>query len=178
MELIETNLKGCFVIQPKTFSDSRGALTKVFHSPTFKELGLRVDFQEEYYSVSSKGVVRGLHFQVPPDDHVKCVSCLNGSIFDVVVDIRTSSPTFGQHYSTVLDHRNPTLLYIPPGMAHGFLSLEEGSIFLNRTTTVFSPSCDSGIRWDSCGIDWPEMEYIVSEKDQKMPALEDYNSPF
>ncbi|MEB2777653.1 dTDP-4-dehydrorhamnose 3,5-epimerase [Algoriphagus sp. D3-2-R+10] len=178
MEVFETNLKGCFVLKPKTFTDSRGALTKIFHKPTFEALGMPVNFPEEYYSVSSKGVVRGLHFQIPPDDHAKCVSCLYGSIFDVVVDIRKSSPTFGQYYSLVLDSRSPALLYIPSGMAHGFVALEESSIFLNRTTTVYSQECDSGIRWDSCGIDWPEMEYIVSDKDQKMPSLKDYDSPF
>ncbi len=178
MEVIETNLKGCFLIKPKTFSDSRGALTKIFHKPTFEALGLSGNFAEEYYSVSSKGVIRGLHFQIPPDDHIKCISCLKGSIFDVVVDIRESSPTYGHHYCLVIDSRNPTLLYIPSGMAHGFMALEDGSLFLNRSTTVFSPDCDRGIKWDSCGINWPELEYIVSEKDRQMPELINFNSPF
>ncbi len=178
MEIIETNLKGCFLIKPKTFSDARGSLTKIFHKPTFEDLGLSVNFDEEYYSVSSKGVVRGLHFQIPPDDHIKCVSCLHGSIFDVVVDIRKSSSTYGQHYSVIIDSRSPTLLYIPSGMAHGFIALADGSIFINRSTTAFNPSCDKGIKWDSCGIDWPEMEYIISEKDHSMPNLSEFASPF
>ncbi len=178
MEKIETNLEGCFIIKPKTFEDSRGALTKIFHKPTFEALGLSGDFSEEYYSVSSKGVVRGLHFQIPPDDHAKCVTCLVGSIFDVVVDIRKNSPTYGENFSFIIDSREPMLLYIPSGMAHGFLALEDGCLFLNRSTTVYSPEFDGGIKWDSCGINWPELKYIVSIKDQKMPELVNFNSPF
>lgn len=178
MERIETGLEGCFLIKPKTFTDSRGALTKIFHKPTFEELGLSGNFSEEYYSVSSKGVVRGLHFQIPPDDHVKCISCLNGSIFDVVVDLRKSSATFGKHFTVTLKAEEPMLLYIPAGFAHGFMALEDNSIFINKSTTIYSPSCDKGIKWDSCGIDWPDLTPIVSDKDQNMPALNDYNSPF
>ncbi|MGY6741091.1 MAG: dTDP-4-dehydrorhamnose 3,5-epimerase [Cecembia sp.] len=178
MELIGTSLDGCFEIKLRSFEDHRGSLTKVFHQPTFADLSLPSSFPEEYFSISHKGVVRGLHFQVPPSGHAKCVTCISGSIFDVAVDLRKNSLTFGKHYAAVIDSRQPKLLFIPEGFAHGFMALEDHTIFLNRSTSVYDPACDSGIKWDSCGILWPEIPPIVSEKDQNMPLLSMFNSPF
>ena len=141
-------------------------------------MGLRSDFKEEYYSTSSKGVIRGLHFQLPPEQHVKCISCLQGEIFDVVVDLRKDSPTFGKHFTIKLNSEDPTVLYIPEGMAHGFMSLTDNSIFLNKTTTGFNADCDTGIHWDSCGIQWPDIKPVLSEKDIEMQTFADFNSPF
>ncbi|PRY90875.1 dTDP-4-dehydrorhamnose 3,5-epimerase [Mongoliibacter ruber] len=178
MKIEETIIKGCYLITPRSFTDNRGSLTKIYHELMFQEMGLDVQFREEYFSVSSKGVLRGLHFQIPPMQHAKCVTCVSGKIFDVVVDLRKNSPTFGKHFCTELDGKTPSLLYVPEGLAHGFVSLEDDSIFLNRSTTVYSPECDRGIHWDSCGIVWPDLDLIISHKDQEMPDFENFNSPF
>lgn len=178
MELIKTTIEGCYELQPRVFKDDRGKLVKIFHQEMFDKLGLETDFKEEYYSVSKKGVLRGLHFQLPPHDHVKCVTCLSGKIFDVVVDLRKDSPSYKKYFSIVLDAEIGNMLYIPKGLAHGFYVLSENAIFLNRTTTVYEPSCDTGIKWDSCGILWPDMQPVLSEKDEQMHHLNDFNSPF
>ncbi len=177
-EKVETGIPGCYIIKPRIFSDERGTFIKVFHSELFEKLGLRSDFREEYYSVSSKGVIRGLHFQTPPSQHVKCISCLNGSIFDAIVDLRKNSPSFGRNFTIELKSSEPAILYIAEGIAHGFMALEDNTVFLNKTTTVFDPENDTGIHYNSCGIDWPGIPGIVSEKDQNMIPLNDYDSPF
>lgn len=177
-EKIETEIPGLFIIRPRIITDKRGKFIKLFHNEMFNDLGLQSDFREEYFSTSAKGVLRGLHFQTPPAQHVKCITCLRGEIFDAVVDLRKEAPTYGKYFSIVLKATEPTILYIPEGMAHGFMSLTESSVFLNKTTTVFDAECDSGIRWDSCGIIWPKISIILSEKDKKMPPFSEYNSPF
>jgi len=178
MEIIKTSIEGCFELQPRIFADDRGRLVKTFHQDIFESNGLKTDFKEEYYSVSKKHVLRGLHFQTPPYDHVKCVTCLSGKIFDVVVDLRKNSPTFKQYFSIELDAEKGNMLYIAKGMAHGFFVLSDSAIFLNRTTTVYAPNNDAGIRWDSCEIDWPSMQPILSEKDKEMICLTNFESPF
>jgi len=178
MKKIETAIAGCFELQPTVFKDERGRLVKTFHNEMFKISGLETDFKEEYYSISKKNVLRGLHFQLPPHDHVKCVTCISGKIFDVVVDLRKNSPTYKQYFSIELDADKGNMLYIPKGMAHGFYVISDNAIFLNRTTTVYEPSCDTGIKWDSCGIKWPNSKPILSEKDAQMIPLDDFESPF
>ena len=178
MKKIETTIKGCFELQPNIFKDDRGRLVKTFHKDSFLTLDLATDFTEEYYSISKKGVLRGLHFQVPPQDHIKCVTCLSGKIFDVVVDLRKESPSYKQYFSIELDAEKGNMLYIPKGLAHGFYVLSDDAIFLNRTTTVYDPSCDTGIKWDSCGIKWPVSNPILSEKDQQMTPFDKFKSPF
>ncbi len=178
MEKIETGIEGCFELRPRIFKDDRGGLVKTFHYDTFKSIGLETDFREEYYSYSKKGVLRGLHFQIPPDDHIKCVTCVSGKIFDVVVDLRKKSSTYKQHFSLELRSELGNMLYIPKGLAHGFYVLSEKAIFLNRTTTVYSPDRDAGIKWDSCDINWPNKEPILSKKDIEMTNLKDFKSPF
>jgi len=178
MEIIKTKIEGCFELKPKIFKDDRGRLVKTFHHDTFKESGLETDFKEEYYSVSKKGVLRGLHFQLPPHDHVKCITCLSGKIFDVVVDLRKNSATYKQFFSIELDSEKGNMLYIPAGLAHGFYTISEEAIFLNRTTTVYNPNSDTGIKWNSCGISWPNLNPILSEKDEQMMELDSFNSPF
>ena len=175
---VETDIQGCVLIKPRVFNDERGRLVKTFHADFFAELGLQTDFREEYYSVSKRGVLRGLHFQLPPHDHVKCVTCLQGSLFDVVVDLRRQSPTYRKHYTVHLDDVECAMLYIPPGLAHGFYTLSDSAIFLNRTTSVYNPGSDTGIRWDSCGIDWPDASPIISDKDREMTGLNEFQSPF
>jgi dTDP-4-dehydrorhamnose 3,5-epimerase len=178
MELKETGILGCYELFPRIFKDDRGKLIKTFHQDTFINLGLAVNFTEEYYSVSAKGVLRGLHFQTPPHEHIKCVTCLSGQLFDVVVDLRRNSPSYGEHFFTELSSEKGNMVYIPAGCAHGFYALTDQAIFLNKTTSVFSAESDAGIRWDSCGIPWPDKYPILSEKDCNMLAFQDFSSPF
>ncbi|MDJ0645034.1 MAG: dTDP-4-dehydrorhamnose 3,5-epimerase [Flavobacteriaceae bacterium] len=166
MKKIDTTIKGCYELQPRIFKDDRGCLVKTYHEDTFRELDLETDFTEEYYSVSKKNVLRGLHFQTPPHDHVKCVTCISGKIFDVVVDLRKSSPTFKNTFTIELDAEIGNMLYVPKGLAHGFLVLSDQAVFLNRTSVVYKPESDKGIHWNSCDVDWPVKTPIVSEKDE------------
>ena len=178
MEINKTSISGCFELQPKIIQDSRGKLVKIYHEEVFASYGLDTNFKEEYYSISNINILRGLHFQMPPHDHVKCVTCLFGKIFDVVVDLRTDSPTYKKYFSIELDAEKGNMLYIPKGFAHGFQVLSETAIFLNRTTTVYHPESESGIRWDTCGINWPNMDPLLSEKDKHLVSLNDFKSPF
>jgi len=178
MDKIETTISGCYELQPKIFKDDRGRLVKTFHEDSFFSLNLESKFSEEYYSVSKKNVLRGLHFQLPPHDHIKCVTCLSGKIFDVVVDLRKESLTYKQHFAIELDSEKGNMLYIPSGLAHGFYTLSKESIFLNRTTTIYNPQSDSGIRWNSCNVNWPNFNPILSDKDKQMIELNKFESPF
>lgn len=173
-----TGVPGCYKLFPSIFRDHRGCFVKTFHESAFIEAGLVGHFAEEYYSISRRGVLRGLHFQVPPDDHVKLVYCTAGSVLDVVVDLREGSPTFGQHRMFTLNARQRNLIYIPPGLAHGFYVLGANATLVYKTTTVHSPEHDSGVRWDSAGIDWPERMPIVSERDRTFPAMSEFRTPF
>lgn len=177
-EVIPTSIEGCFEIQPRVFQDNRGKFVKIFHSELYRELGLMSGFEEEYYSVSQKGVIRGLHFQKPPHAHIKLVTCIQGKILDVVVDIRQSSPTFKKVSSLELDFAKGNMLYVPEGFAHGFYVLSDSCIFLSMNSEKFSPECDAGIRWNSIDFEWPDKNPVVSEKDQNMPALNEYQTPF
>lgn len=177
-EKVETKIPGCYVIKLASFKDERGGLTKLFHNETFEKLGLASDFREEYYSSSKKGVLRGLHFQLPPHEHVKCIFCLKGAIVDVVVDLRKDSPTYQEHLIFELNEKDPLLIYIPSGLAHGFYATEDDSLFLNKTTTVYNGESDTGIKWDSCGIDWPDPNPILSDKDKNLITLQEFQSPF
>jgi dTDP-4-dehydrorhamnose 3,5-epimerase len=174
----KTIISGCYELEPSIFGDSRGKLVKTFHKDVFLSLGLETDFTEEYYSISPKNILRGLHFQLPPYDHVKCVTCLSGKIFDVVVDLRKKSKTYKQYFSIELDAEKGNMLYIPEGLAHGFNVLSDTAIFLNRTTTVYNADSEAGIKWDSCGIIWPNTNPILSDKDKNLITLDKFKSPF
>lgn len=178
MKKNKTIISGCYELEPSIFGDSRGKLVKTFHKDVFLSLGLETDFTEEYYSISPKNILRGLHFQLPPYDHVKCVTCLSGKIFDVVVDLRKKSKTYKQYFSIELDAEKGNMLYIPEGLAHGFNVLSDTAIFLNRTTTVYNADSEAGIKWDSCGIIWPNTNPILSDKDKNLITLDKFKSPF
>ncbi|PZX51290.1 dTDP-4-dehydrorhamnose 3,5-epimerase [Algoriphagus ratkowskyi] len=178
MKVKPTKIEGCFEIEIIIREDGRGRLVKNFHKTSFEKLGLMTDFPEHYYSVSKKNVLRGLHFQVPSQHHIKLVSCLEGRILDVVVDLRIGSPTYGDHLMIELNSEKANMLYVPEGCAHGFFTLSTKSIFLNRTSTMYSNSHDGGIHWDSCGIEWPTTNPIISKKDKYLPELENFDSPF
>ncbi len=174
----QNKLSGCFEIQPKASDDVRGRFVKVFHAPTFTALGLETDFVEEFYSVSHRNVIRGMHFQLPPVNHVKLVFCLKGNALDVVVDLRVGSPTYGQFELFELNSAKANGIYIPSGMAHGFCALSESTIMLYKVSTVYYPAHDTGVRWDSLGIPWPVTEAVLSERDQGFPRFCDFISPF
>jgi dTDP-4-dehydrorhamnose 3,5-epimerase len=156
----------------------RGRFVKIFHEPSYAALGLETNFAEEYYSVSHKNVIRGLHFQVPPMDHVKMVYCLEGHALDVVLDLRVGSPTYGQFEMFELNSINSSSIYIPKGMAHGFCALSENTIMVYKVSSVYSPEYDAGILWNSASIPWPNSGLIISDRDRGFPMLKDFNSPF
>lgn len=178
MEITETVLAGCYELKPIVRADIRGRFIKTFQIPIFHNMGLVTDFAEEYYSVSMRDVIRGMHFQVPPADGEKLVYCVEGKIFDVVLDLRSNSRTYGRYFSCFLDCEEGHMLYIPKGMAHGFCVLSKKAIMMYKAASLYSPVHDKGIRWDSVGIPWPVESPVLSERDKLFPALQDFVSPF
>lgn len=166
------------LIRPKVHLDHRGSFVKTWHPDLLAAHSVTMDFAEEFYSVSSRGVVRGMHFQSPPHAHDKLVYCVTGQILDVVLDLRKNLPTYGQSRSWELSEKNAHLLFIPAGFAHGFLALGERNAVVYKTSTVHCPDHDLGVRWDSFGFSWPESAPVISERDQGLPAFRDFSSPF
>ena len=177
-ELVWTGIEGCFEIKPRIFEDQRGRFVKLFHRDFFREHGLQTEYEEQYYSASPARVIRGLHFQVPPKAHVKLVSCLQGTILDVVVDLRSDSPSFGQVFSLELSALKGNMLYVPEGLAHGFYVMSDRATFISMNSKKFAADCDRGIRWDSIPFDWPDPDPVVSDKDRNMVSLEEFENPF
>lgn len=158
--------------------DKRGSFTKVYNRDVFQKNGLRTDFCEMYYSVSSKNVIRGMHFQVPPFEHAKLVHVVQGTIDDVVVDLRADSPWYQKALCLRMTAEQPSALYIPKGFAHGFLSREDQTIVTYFVTSGYDAACDQGILWDSIDYDWGIENPIVSERDQSFPMMSEYCTPF
>jgi len=178
MNIEPTDIPGCYLLQARVMHDTRGSFVKTFHTPRSEELGLRTDWREEYFSISAPGVIRGMHFQLPPADHAKMVFCLTGEVLDVVVDLRRGSPAFGKAQSFTLSAANGRGLYLPTGCAHGFLSVSGPSGMYYKVTSVHSPAHDAGIAWDSLGFDWPVDAPVLSDRDRQHPALVDFDTPF
>ena len=178
MNFIKTGISNTFIIEPAVFSDPRGLFIKNFNYDTFAAQGLEFDIKETYYSDSMKNVIRGMHFQVPPCDHDKLVYVTSGKITDVVLDIRTNSPTYGTYITAELSDSNNTCIFIGKGCAHGFVSLCDNTRVMYMQTSVYSPKHDAGIKWDSFGMDWPADSPILSDRDNSLPALRDFTSPF
>lgn len=175
-KLKETPLSGCFEIEPLRHHDDRGVFTKVFHADEFKKMGLQTEFKEQYFSSSKKGVLRGLHYQRPPMDHSKLVYCTEGCVFDVVVDLRKSEATFGKFFSLKLDASKANILFIPKGLAHGFMVESPSATLVYNVSRVYSPEHDSGILWSSLGISWPEKDPIISQRDRSFSPFSDFDS--
>ena len=175
---IPTPIHGCFELIPKIRKDSRGMFIKIFHAPDFKKLGLDSDFCEEYYSVSKKGVLRGLHFQDPPAALSKLVFCVEGDILDAVVDLRKRSKTYGKSFTINISTRKANMLYIPKGCAHGFYALSKKVVMLYKTSAVYSPEHDTGILWNSAGIKWPCKKPVISPRDAAFQSFKDLKTPF
>ena len=176
MTATETKLKGCFIIEPKVFKDSRGYFFESFNQNKFNTLiGQEINFVQDNESFSSKGVLRGLHFQTGDYAQAKLVRVLKGTVLDVVVDMRKESPTFSKHFSIELSEDNKTQLFVPRGFAHGFIVLSETAIFSYKCDNFYDKASEQGLRYDdpSLGIDWklPANEFIISEKDLVLPTL-------
>ena len=175
MNVTETSLPGVLLIEPKVFGDARGFFLESWNRQTFAGLGLNLDFVQDNHSRSAKGVLRGLHYQLN-EPQGKLVRVVSGAVFDVAVDVRKSSPHFGQWVGYELSADNHRMLWIPPGFAHGFLVLSEVADFLYKTTAYYAPQWDRGIRWDDpqIGVQWPlEGAPTLSAKDQDQPLLKD-----
>lgn len=176
MELIETTLPGVLIIEPRVFGDARGFFLESWNAEVFRAAGLDLRFVQDNHSRSARGVLRGLHYQ-QPEPQGKLVRVTAGRAFDVAVDIRRSSPTFGQWAGVELSAANKRMFWVPPGFAHGFLSLEDGTDFLYKCTAFYRPAYDHSIRWDdpAIGIDWPldGIEPQLSAKDLAAKSLAD-----
>jgi len=183
MEIIATPVEGTLIIEPKVFGDSRGYFFESFNAREFAEkTGLDITFVQDNESRSKYGVLRGLHFQLPPYTQCKLVRVVEGRVLDVAVDIRKGSPTYGQHVSCELTEDNHRQFFIPKGFAHGFCVLSEDAVFQYKCDKFYAPQADAGISIldTSLGIDWgiPMDQAILSEKDTKHPRLMDFDSPF
>lgn len=180
MKIIETAIAGALIIEPKVFGDPRGFFMETWNAATFAEAGLEMKFVQDNHSRSQRGVLRGLHFQ-NPSPQGKLVRVTRGAVFDVVVDIRKSSPTFGQWIGIELSDENQRMLWVPEGFAHGFLTLEDDTDFVYKCTTLFAPENEHIIAWDdpTIGVDWPldDITPLISEKDAAGMALADV-TPF
>jgi len=183
MEVFETSLEGVRVLQPARHFDERGFFSPVFSQETLVQFGIHQNWVQDNHSQSARaGVVRGLHFQKPPAAQAKLVRVIKGAIFDVAVDIRIGSPTFGQHVGMELSAENWKQLYIPEGLAHGFCTLEPDTEVLYKVSSRYEPNFEGGLRWDdsSLNIQWPvdRSSILVSKRDEVWPALEAFVSPF
>ena len=172
MKLIQTTLPGCVVIEPKVFGDERGYFYEGFNTARFAAVGLNLSFVQSNVSRSAHGVLLGLHYQWP-NPQGKYVSVLDGEVYDVAVDIRRGSPTFGEWTAAILSADNKRHFWIPPGFAHGFAVLSENATFCYQCTTAYDAAADAGIRWDdpAIGVDWPISEPSLSGKDAVAPLL-------
>jgi len=182
MEVIKTNIEGLIIIEPRVFKDTRGYFFESFSQREFEEKVRPINFVQDNESMSSYGVMRGLHFQRPPYTQSKLVRCVKGRVLDVAVDIRKGSPTYGQHVAVELSEDNHCQFFVPRGFAHGFAVLSETAVFQYKCDNFYAPEADGGIsiKDDSLGIDWqiPTENAILSEKDIKHVCLKDFDSPF
>ena len=177
MKVIDTAIPDVKVIEPDRFGDARGWFCETYNSERYKKAGITADFVQDNESFSSKGVVRGLHWQAAPYAQAKLVHVIHGAVWDVAVDIRKDSPTYGRHIAQVLSAENRLQLYIPRGFAHGFIVLEDNTLFSYKCDNLYNPQSERGMRFDdpALGIQWPDIgcEIILSEKDRKHPLFKD-----
>lgn len=181
MVRVSTKISGVMLITPRVFGDHRGFFCETYNRHLFAEQGVCVEFVQDNEAFSAQaGVLRGLHFQRPPMSQAKLVRVVRGAVFDVVVDLRRDSPTCGQWEGFNLSAENHAQLFIPKGMAHGYLTLESETLFLYKVDQFYSPEHDGGILWNDpdLGIVWPDLNPILSDKDLHLPRLREFNSPF
>ena len=178
MEKINCELPGCFEILTDMRIDARGGFVKTFNIEIYKSLNIQDVYKEEYYTISKKGVLRGMHFQVPPYQYSKIVYCVYGKIFDVLLDLRVGSPTYKEHKIITLDSDKGNMIYMPEGIAHGFYTLSKKAIVMYKVSKVYSVKHDDGVRWDTAGIQWPDKNPITSNRDTLFLGLDEFVSPF
>jgi dTDP-4-dehydrorhamnose 3,5-epimerase len=182
MKFVNTPIEGLVIIEPTVFEDDRGYFSESYNKKKFEKAIGEISFVQDNESKSSKGVLRGLHFQKPPYAQAKLVRCIEGKVLDVAVDIREGSETFGQHVTVELTGENKKQVFIPRGFAHGFLVLSESAIFAYKVDNSYAPTHDAGIRWDdpTLNIRWGvnERDVLVSEKDVKLPFFLEFETPF
>lgn len=182
MKVIPTDIEGVVILEPRVFADSRGYFFESYNKRQFDENVAPIDFVQDNESSSTRGVMRGLHFQRPPHAQAKLVRCVRGQVLDVAVDIRKGSPTYGRHVSCLLTEENHRQFFIPRGFAHGFAVLSEVAVFQYKCDNYYCPEADGGISIldPSLGIDWgiAAAEAILSDKDRRHPLLAEFDSPF
>ena len=182
MKFIETKISDLIIIEPTVFGDARGYFLESYNQKKFEEVVGKTSFVQDNESKSSKGVLRGLHFQKPPFNQAKLVRCIKGKVMDVAVDIRKGSPTYGKHVAIELSGENKKQLFVPRGFAHGFSVLSETAIFAYKVDNNYAPEYDSGIKYNDkdLNINWglSEDEVQLSLKDKNLPSLKDLDSPF
>ena len=182
MDVIKTAIEGLVIIEPKVFKDARGYFFESFSQREFEQKVRKINFVQDNESMSSYGVMRGLHFQRPPNSQSKLVRCVKGRVLDVAVDIRKGSPTYGEHVAVELSEDNHRQFFVPRGFAHGFVVLSETAIFQYKCDNFYAPEADGGIniKDESLGIDWQiaTEDALLSEKDLKHFCLKEFDSPF
>lgn len=180
MKIVEQALNGLVLFEPSVFGDHRGYFFESFKQSWLEDLGIHADFVQDNESFSAKNILRGLHFQAPPFDQGKIVRVTSGAVLDVAVDIRKDSSSYGAHYKTVLSEENKHVLWVPPGFAHGFLTLTDNTRFLYKCTNYYNKESEDAIIWDDAdlNIDWKCDSPILSEKDLSNQIFSSLNSPF
>ncbi|CTQ32587.1 dTDP-4-dehydrorhamnose 3,5-epimerase [Jannaschia rubra] len=180
MHIEDTGLSGLKLLTPRRFGDQRGFFAETWNARTFAEIGIDATFVQDNHSLSEKpGTIRGLHFQAPPHAQGKLVRCGRGALFDVAVDIRRGSTTYGRWFGAELSADNGRMLWVPAGFAHGFLTREPGTEIVYKCTDFYAPETEGALRWDGCGIDWRfDGAPILSAKDAEAPTLDHFDSPF
>jgi dTDP-4-dehydrorhamnose 3,5-epimerase len=180
MELLKTAIEDVKLIKPDVFRDPRGYFYESYNKPKFSDLGIPNDFIQDNESLSSKGVLRGLHFQVPPFSQGKLIRVVKGAVLDVAVDLRKDSPTFGKYVSFELSEENKLICWIPAGFAHGFLTLRDETIFTYKCTNYYHRDSERSIRWNDpdIHIDWNYPDPLLSDKDKDAMLFKNFHSPF
>jgi len=180
MEIVKTKIPDLYIIKPRVFEDNRGYFFESYNKNAFLINGIDQNFVQDNESKSSKGVLRGLHFQKTPFAQGKLVRVMQGAVLDVAVDLRKSSPTYGEWVAVELNHDNKWMYWIPPGFAHGFVTLEDNTVFFYKCTNVYNKESEGSILWNDpdLNIDWKVTNPILSEKDLVSPLFKDFVSPF
>ena len=174
MKFIKSEISGCFVIEPEIKKDNRGSFVKVFNESFFKENGVEVSFKESFYSVSRKDCIRGMHYQRSPNQITKLIYVTDGEVLDVFLDIRKNSLTYGKFDSYIISANNANMVFIPEGIAHGFLTLSESATVCYLQSGEYEPEYDSGILWNSFGMDWGVSNPIISDRDKSFIKFSQY----
>lgn len=180
MKLINTPIKDLYIIEPKVFGDDRGFFYESYSQVKFKEFGINIEFRQDNHAKSMKGVLRGLHWQNPPTAQTKLVRVIRGSVYDVAVDLRKGSGTYGKWYGLELSEKNRKMFLVPQGFAHGYCTLEDDTEFLYKVDNFYAPDLEDGIIWNDpeLNIPWPVKEPLLSEKDRELKIFKEIESAF